>query len=379
MQQGGQYWTPIGGQLSTPIDKLIGLISKEVHELPASTFSNTWERNLYKDVAGRPMVTVSQLRAFVSLWICDEWNVTEHEGLGLLDTLKGVPRDLWFEGIEKVRLSSLPPARDFVALAGDSDERCVTKKGVRWDNIRYLGPGLEALRTHPDHRDGREDDDRRGRRHHGTRYLVRRDPHDLGRIYLTNPYDPDRRIIEVPAIRLDYAEGLTLQQHRIIVRNANQELLAKRSQPETELLRTRERLAAFTAKLMSQREYAGIQRRLARFLEDGRRRHGRAVVRKVTHSPALSADPLDPLDPAPMATPATVSPDTPNLTPARPPEPGAEPEPFEVGPHGLPRRADRGARIAEGLAERRATRATTEPGDAWDPETTEWDDAGPTA
>ena len=353
-------------------EKLLGLISREVHELPAATFSNTWERKLYQEVARKPMVTISQLRAFVTLWVCDEWNVTEHEGLGLLDTLKGVPRDLWNDKVEKVRLAMPPPSTDFVALAGDSDERCVTKKGVRWDNIRYLGPGLEALRTHPDHRDGREDDDRRGRKHHGTKYLVRRDPHDLGRIYLTNPYDPDRRIIEVPAIRADYAEGLTLHQHRVILRNADQKLVARRSQPETELLRTRDRLAAFTAKLMSQREYAGIQRRLASFLEDGRRRHERAVVRKPTISAALSAEVLDPLDSAPMLPPVTVSPDAPSLTPARSRLPGTEPDPFEAGPDGLPRRGDRGAPVAASLAKRRAARTAASAQDDWEPEVTEW-------
>ncbi len=334
-------------------ERLMGLVNTQVHELPAATFSNIAQRKRYEDVAGRPVVTITELRAFVTRYICNEYNVKEREGLGHLRTLKGSPRDRWYERIEKVRKTMVPDEQDFIALAGDSAMRTVTQKGVRWDHIRYQSPGLVAILANGEHVRGRTDGERRGTRHPGTEYLVRRDPFDLARAYLTNPYAPDDPIIVLEAVRLDYAEGLTLHQHRVLIANTPKKVLERSDEPEGELLKTWNRVSEFVDLLMSDRERSGVQRKLARYLQTAERKHHRSVVKTDTESAALSLHPIDATDPAGLPPPATLSRDAAHVTPARARAPGTKAETFVDGAP-LPERLDRGIAVEAARAARRA-------------------------
>ena len=85
----GEPWLK-GGE-----ERLLGIVNARAHSLPGSTFSNTAERKRFEAATAKPILTVPELRAWLTWWICDVYNVTPHQGLGFLGTLKGVPRKLW--------------------------------------------------------------------------------------------------------------------------------------------------------------------------------------------------------------------------------------------------------------------------------------------
>ena len=174
--------------------------------------------------------------------------------------------------------------------------KAVTREGVRWDHIHYQGPGLYAITQHPDHRKGGSPRIAGGRS--CTPPVTWSDATRSTRhVYVANPYDVDNRTIKVPAVRSNYATGLTLHQHRVIVANADSEALDHAEDPEAVLMRSKRRLDKYVQFLMEEREVQGVQKKLARFLEQGNSDHLRSVVNTDTFSPALSRDPVDPRDP----------------------------------------------------------------------------------
>ncbi len=331
------------------LERLWRTVSTNVHKLDGSTFSNADERKKYQELAGRPTVTMSELRAFITRWIVEDYNPEPHEGLGFLRTLKDIPERLWNEKIEKVGLATLPAETDFIALAGDADWKAINGKGVRWDNIRYGSSELKAIFTAGKHSKGVTDPDWGGTTHQGERYLIRRDPFDLGHIYVKNPYDASHTL-KVPAYRMDYAGGLTLHQHRVIQAKAEGDLRSS-SDPEQILLLERKRVDRYAVMLLEDRKIAGTGKILARYLEDGGRRRTRSEVRNVPLSPALSRNPVDPRNPDGLRPPAPGSRDTAQPTRSGPAPEETEAEPFAFD-QDLPRRIDRGENVAAAIAKR---------------------------
>ena len=231
--QPGQPW------IKGAEEKMLGDLNRAVsHRLPGATFSNPTERKRYEEWAELPVVRISEYRAAMVEYICDHHNVKPHEGLGMLPSLRDVPRRIWNEKVGPI--AALPPPSLFIALAGDVEHRCINDKGIRWDHIRYQSDLLEVLRMQPGHVDGRQiEEGRRGRRHKGTQYKVTRDPYDLGFVWVHNPHPNGPRCVRVPSTRLDYASGLTLHQHRKIMEMANAKVLAWIEDPVNEMLKVK--------------------------------------------------------------------------------------------------------------------------------------------
>lgn len=344
--------------LKGALEKLQGDLNRAVsHKLPAAKFSNIEERKKFKELEGRPLVTVQELRGYLTHYICDEYNVKPHEGLGFLDTLRDIPKRLWDERIDQIGLVDLPSEDEFVALAGKTDRRTINARGIRWNKIRYQSPELAILQTHPRHRAGAEDGLRRGVKYEGTRYKVMRTPWDLGHIHVINPYPEGPRVIKVPAVRQDYAAGLTLFQHRVFLRNADKKLLDALKDPVDELKRAARDVSEFTRAMFAMRSHTGVQRTLARFLEQGQRQHARSVVTTEPYSREMSRNVLDVTAPPALPPPATANPNTPHPTRAQPPKPGTEAEPILTG-DGVPVPGDRGARNEDAGTDRTSAAET---------------------
>lgn len=225
-----------------------------VHRLPGTTTSNVVERQSYDDLQD-PCLTIDELEGLLFHFICDDYHYSEHEGLGPLRTLKDVPARLWEKGIDSVKIPLLPEPDIFVALAGDTDVRTIQHYGIEWDYITYQSDTLIPLRQHRNHKPGRG-------RHGGTKYQVRRDPNDLGRIWVVDPYHGGR--IEVPAVRHDYADGLTLHQHRVIIAQHKRTVAA--AVDIEGLIAVRQKLAAQVQAMRKDPKRIKLERAVARFL-----------------------------------------------------------------------------------------------------------------
>ncbi|WP_267421420.1 Mu transposase C-terminal domain-containing protein [Methylobacterium sp. GC_Met_2] len=313
------------------VERLMGILNRKVaHAVPGTTLSNIVERKEHEEASEAPVLTLREFEAFLVTYICDDYHWSAHRGLGPLRKLPDVPIRLWRNGIGKVKIRNLPHPDTFAALAGDIENRTVQDYGIEWDYILYQSDDLIPIRTHPDHKPGKG-------RHPGTKYRVTRDPQDLGRIWLFDPYLKVR--IEVPSARLDYAAGLTLHQHRVIV--ADHLRTVANFVDIDGLLRTRGRMLATIQELRKQRDIQGIERKLARFLGSQKAKRIRSRIATENDSEEASSVPLDIEQPAYVPTPEFRARRAPNLTRREQPDPErvrqvkAEPE---QSPAEVPRR-----------------------------------------
>jgi putative transposase len=273
-------------------ERLFGQLNMVAHNLPGSTLSNIVERKNRKELEKAPILTLDEFRSFIHRYVCDIYHLGQHVGLGMLRTLAGVPKVRWDASAERGELA-IPPSEDlFVALAGDWDFRAVNNKGVRWDHIRYGGSDLLSILTNPKHLGGRKNEFG-GTEHHGSRYKVMRDPFDLGSIYVINHHDRNAAPIKVPAMRQDYAAGLTLHQHRVHIANASQDL-AKSDDPESVLIQAKLDLTEAIIELLGIRKSQDIERKLARFLYAGKKAQMQSVVTAKVVDPDESRDSILP-------------------------------------------------------------------------------------
>ena len=156
------------------IERLIGTINKEFHDLPGTTFSNSQERANY-DSEGNAVFTIDELEQIVAHWVVNIYHKRLHQGLGCsplekweagvlgTDGSPGVGLQDRIEDPERVALDLLPFA-----------ERTVQRDGISWDSITYIS---EALVPWIKTEDGRS----------AQKFKVRRDPRDVTRIWFLDP------------------------------------------------------------------------------------------------------------------------------------------------------------------------------------------------
>src|SRR5690606_21151401 len=122
-----------------------------VHNMPGSTLSNSMERKTYSETELAPTVTLDLFEAFLVKWLVDIYHHEDHEGLGHIRSMKGIPIAKWNAEIGKVKVPPPPHPDIFTELAGEVRHVTVGKGGVEWDYIRYQSDQLLYLREHPEH------------------------------------------------------------------------------------------------------------------------------------------------------------------------------------------------------------------------------------
>ncbi|WP_372482903.1 hypothetical protein AB9J70_12890 [Elizabethkingia anophelis] len=181
------------------IERLMGIFSKEINDLPGTTFSNTEERKNYKSEE-RSSFTLPELERWLATYITKIYHTRVHSSLGVSplkkyedgimgnDNIPGrgvLPR---IHDIRKTRLDFMP----FV-------ERSIQEYGVVVDHLYYYD---DVLRPYVHKKDGD-----RG-------YIFKRDPRDISVIYFLDPlteqyYDiPFRNASHPPMSIWEYRDSL---------------------------------------------------------------------------------------------------------------------------------------------------------------------------
>ncbi|WP_168273740.1 DDE-type integrase/transposase/recombinase [Rhizobium leguminosarum] len=188
-----------------------------VDRLPGATTMSPDERKKFdaEKLKAVPQISLSELNGFLAYYFATVHHARSHEGLGELHTFQGIPSELWEKGIKNAPHRPLVDRDIMVRLAGDTTLVTVQPDGVRWEYLVYQGAELEQLTLNPAHKFGTK-------QHKATEYKAVRDPSDLGRIWVHNPYNG--HVIEVPisSSMAKYADGLRLYQHRRIVAHNNE-------------------------------------------------------------------------------------------------------------------------------------------------------------
>lgn len=183
------HWRPVtrphfGGH----IERLLGTLNHEIHTLPGSTFSNPVAKGAY-DAEQHAAMTLSEFERWLSILIVEIYHQRLHSELGITPLQKyeagifgsdtrpgrGLPERLLDE--TELRLNFMPYT-----------ERTVQPHGLVIDEIQYyddvLKPWIHSI----------DPTDSTGKRK--RKFIVRRDPRDISRVYF---YDPElKQYFEIP-------------------------------------------------------------------------------------------------------------------------------------------------------------------------------------
>lgn len=254
-----------------------------IDRLPGATTMSPDERKKFdaEKMKAAPHISLSELNGFIAYYLATIHHTRSHEGLGEVHTLHGVPSELWDRGIANAQHRPLVDRDIMVRLAGDSTKVTVQQDGVRWDYLVYQCAELEQLTLNPAHKFG-------SKKHKSTAYKAVRDPADLSRIWVHNPYNGQMIEVPISAEMSSYAKGLRLYQHRRIVahnREKNraceeiEKLTLSMTELENELL-----------EIHAKRQKHGTATRLARFISGQRQRIRRTQAVEVATTNAGRMD-----------------------------------------------------------------------------------------
>jgi len=156
------------------IERLIGIMMHEIHELPGTTFSNPRERGDY----------ASEKKAALTLVELERWltlAVAYYHGNTHYNDLRIPPAQCWSNAIT---LNGSPQiisnAKAFLIDFLPVIRRTLTRTGFVIDHIHYFANSLKPLIA----------------RRNESKFLIRRDPRDISRIWVLEP--DSQNYLEIP-------------------------------------------------------------------------------------------------------------------------------------------------------------------------------------
>lgn len=172
------------------IERLIGTMMADIHELPGTTFSNPEARGDY-DSEKKAALTRYELERWLTIAVAYYHGETHH------NDLQEPPASRWLKGLaEKGPPPVVTNAKAFLVDFLPVIRRTLTRTGFRIDYIDYFTNALKPLIA---------------RRNKNSKFLIRRDPRDISRIWVL---DPDcQQYLEIPYRSLENP-AITLWEHR---------------------------------------------------------------------------------------------------------------------------------------------------------------------
>lgn len=171
------------------VERIIGTLMQKIHELPGTTFSNPSQKGDYD----------SEAKAALSLNELERWLVlaVNHYHGSVHHTLNQTPASLWSEGITQFgNVPTVSNPRAFLIDFLPVLRRQINRGGFLVDHIAYYADVLKPWIAN---------------RHQLQKFIIRRNPLDLSRIWVLDP--DSNRYIEIP-YRFISRPALTLWEHR---------------------------------------------------------------------------------------------------------------------------------------------------------------------
>lgn len=175
------------------VERFFRTISQDlIHRLPGTTFSNIRQRGDYESEK-TAAIGFRTLHALIYKWIVEVYHQQVHCGIGMSPARK------WEMG-ERERIIEYPAHPDQLrVITGHAADRMLFRYGVEINGLKYNSPALQTIY-----------------RRFGERYKVglKFYEDDVGHIHVFDP--TEKSYLQVPAVDLEYAAGLTLHQHEMI-------------------------------------------------------------------------------------------------------------------------------------------------------------------
>ena len=232
------------------IERLLGTLGKEIHDLPGTTFSSTKERGEY-DSDKHAVFTKSEFEKLLLTLICGYYHNRRHDGIETL------PIDKWETGIfgnDTTIGTGLPPIpTDHATIVYDflpSFERTVQRTGVSIESMRYYSEELRHWINAPD----LQDPERK------RRFTFCRDPRDITTLQF---YDPEfKAYIPIPTADMSLP-SMSIWEYRE----------ARRRLRQSERPENPSQLEQAVAEIHEQTEQAEEKTKSARLKSQKRREH----------------------------------------------------------------------------------------------------------
>lgn len=170
-------WRPVARpEYGGHIERLAGTLNKAIHTLPGTTFSNIQERGEYKSDK-EACFTIGEIEQWLANYIIETYHNKFHSAIGMTPRQKyeigilgddkeiGIGLPDIIEDQERLRLFLLP-----------SFERTIQREGVSINGIKYFHDSLRRWVNV---------NDAKGLKH---KFIFKRDPRDISRLYF---YDPE--------------------------------------------------------------------------------------------------------------------------------------------------------------------------------------------
>lgn len=273
-------WRPVARpHFGGHIERLLGTFSKEIHNLPGSTFSNLKERGI-RDPEKTSALTLSEFERWLSVLIVEVYHQKIHS------ELKTTPLQRYEEGIlgnENLPGRGLPDkVTDEERLRLDFmpfEERTIQRTGITIDNIEYfdnvLRPWINAV-------------DRKNEKLK-RKFIVRRDPRNISRIHF---FDPElRQYFEIPYRNTAYPP-MSIWELREIQRKLRDE--GRKIENEETIFKAYDRMRTIEdeAKKSTKRSRRAAQRRKNHEFQAEKRTSNKSL----TDFPVDSLDDIQPYD-----------------------------------------------------------------------------------
>jgi putative transposase len=182
-------WRPVARpHFGGHIERLLGTLNHEIHALPGTTFSNPVARGRY-DSEQHAALTFAEFERWLAILIVEVYHQRLHSELGMTPLHKyeeGIfgTAERPGRGLPERWLDEIPLRLHFLPYA----ERTVQPYGMVIDEIQYYD---EVLKPWINSIDPRDTTGKRKRK-----FIVRRDPRDISRVYF---YDPElTQYFEIP-------------------------------------------------------------------------------------------------------------------------------------------------------------------------------------
>lgn len=254
---------------------------------PAPAPAATWAWDDY-DPAKNAVIIYDELLYVIHRWMLDIYACGSHRGI------RDVPARRWAEMTKRYPVEPVASIAQIDATLGRSKTVTLSRQGIVFEHVRYGSDNLVALLADPKFREYAPD----------RRVRFRYDAGDLGVIRVRDPMND--HYFDVPALDQEYARGLSIWQHRIIVKYENQ-----RSNGATDFSGIARAKADIAALFEAAWQGRKLKSRARAARHDGVGRHAMAGA-SVATSPAGSADAVrrataDAPSPGRLAKPCPVS------------------------------------------------------------------------
>jgi putative transposase len=234
------------------IERMLKSLNKRLlHEQRGTTFSNVLDRDDY-DPAKNAIIPLADLRLILHKWLLDVYSCSEHKGV------RDVPQRLWRELTEKYPVDPIESIEELDILLGKVDRRRLTREGLQFEYLRYFSEELVLELRNPKFLVASPD-----------RFVrFRYNPGDLACIRAHLPHLDKYITVPVSAAQREYATGLSIWQHRVIVKFRNSR--TKGAVDFDGIASAKAYLSEYVATILEQRRGSKTKVTAARFAGVGR-------------------------------------------------------------------------------------------------------------